>query len=165
VDNPVQQVELDGKTLAGYPTRAALDAAGIGWWQDGDDLSLVVAFPDHAPFALTMRYDPALSAPAPDVAMPFEVRVPAGTPHESAITIATSAGGWTHVPLAWTGADTAAATIVVPRGQWVFYKYARGAWDTVEKWPGCAEATNRYAFGAAHPVKADQVWGWADLCR
>ena len=34
-----------------------------------------------------------------------------------------------------------------------------------EKWPQCEEAANRYAFGAAHPMKEDQVFGWRDWCE
>ena len=52
----------------------------------------------------------------------------------------------------------------LPRGEWFFYKYTRGGWETVEKWPGCAEADNRYGFAAAHPVRQDRVETWADWC-
>ena len=58
----------------------------------------------------------------------------------------------------------ASGLVEVPRGDWGFYKYTRGGWGTVEKWPGCAEATNRYELGAAHPDKRDTVFGWADAC-
>jgi len=54
--------------------------------------------------------------------------------------------------------------VEVPRGEWFLYKYTRGGWPTVEKWAGCLEATNRYAFGAAHPGKQDRVDVWADGC-
>jgi alpha-glucosidase len=54
--------------------------------------------------------------------------------------------------------------VLVPRGRWFEYKYARGDWDTVEKWSGCLEAGNRYALGAAHPGKSDRVDVWADAC-
>ena len=66
--------------------------------------------------------------------------------------------------------DVVGVTVTVPRGAWFEYKYARGAWNSVEKWPGCAEASNRYAFGAVHALdwdhagKDDEVWQWADLC-
>jgi len=57
---------------------------------------------------------------------------------------------------------TAEALVQVPRGEWFWYKYTRGGWDTVEKWAGCVEASNRYDFGAAHPDKVDTVALWAD---
>ena len=59
---------------------------------------------------------------------------------------------------------TAHIDLPVPRGEWLSYKYTRGGWSTVEKYPGCVEAKNRYELGAAHPVKRDTVYGWADLC-
>ena len=54
--------------------------------------------------------------------------------------------------------------VAVPRGEWFYYKYTRGNWATVEKWPGCVEATNRYGFGAAHPLREETVYQWADQC-
>jgi alpha-glucosidase len=112
-----------------------------------------------------MDYDPSIDDPAPPVQMSFVVHLPPGTPTGMPIHIASSASGWTHQPIAWgPGPDTASGVIAVPRGQWLFYKYTRGDWATVEKWPGCQEATNRYELGAAHPVKEDTVWQWADQC-
>ena len=97
--------------------------------------------------------------------MTFRVKVPPGTPKGTLVHIATDASGWQHLPLAWAAEpDTAEGTIDVPRGEWLFYKYTRGDWSTVEKWPGCVEATNRYELGKAHPVKVDQVFAWADQC-
>ncbi len=52
----------------------------------------------------------------------------------------------------------------MPRGAWFFYKYARGGWETVEKWPGCVEASNRYGFGRAG-VRRDTVFEWRDVCE
>ncbi len=57
---------------------------------------------------------------------------------------------------------TAEALVSVPRGEWFWYKYTRGSWETVEKWAGCEEALDRYEFGAAHPDKLDDVTMWAD---
>jgi alpha-glucosidase len=60
--------------------------------------------------------------------------------------------------------------VTVPRGAWFEYKYTRGGWPSVEKYPGCVEAKNRYAFGAVHTAsldvagKQDTVWAWADVC-
>jgi alpha-glucosidase len=52
----------------------------------------------------------------------------------------------------------------VPRGKYLFYKYTRGSWASVEKYPACVEAENRYELGKAHPKKVDTVWAWADMC-
>jgi alpha-glucosidase len=153
-----------GQVWPGAAVKALL-AAEAGYWYDARDLSLVVALPDAAGFALEMLYDPTVSDPAPPVSMAFEVTLPPGTPTGTPIHIASSASGWTQQPLQWGPAPGKASGLLsVPRGAWVYYKYTRGDWATVEKWPGCVEATNRYAFGAAHPVKQDTVWQWADAC-
>lgn len=163
VDTAPTAVRLDGAALPevgaeGFP------AASTGWWWDAVDLSLWVVFPDAATVALEMDYDPTVVEPAPPVAMPFRVTVPAGTPTDAPITIASSADGWaTHTPLAWVSDTEAYGTIEVPRGAYVYYKYARGGWDTVEKWPDCAEADNRYELGRA-AEKLDTVYAWRDAC-
>jgi hypothetical protein len=104
--------------------------------------------------------------PAPGTAGAFgvpRVALPADTPTTTPICIASNADGWaSHTPLTRDG-DVAYGTIEVPRGEYVYYKYTRGDWDTVEKWPGCAEATNRYELGRAGE-KSDTVYGWADAC-
>lgn len=165
VDHGAEGVTLDGDALEQRQTLEDLLAVGEGWFWDEADLSLVIAFADRPSFELEISYDPSLLAPAPDVPMTFHVTVPNGTPTSSAIHIASSASGWSHQPLAWSpGMTEATGTILVPRGQWLEYKYTRGDWSTVEKWPGCAEATNRYELGAAHPIKQDTVWMWADQC-
>ena len=164
VDHDPGEVLLDGAPLSPAPTLAALLTSEKGWWYDTDDLSIVVSFPDRPDFALTLSYDTTLIEPAPPVRMPFEVTVPPGTP-PGPITIATSANGWTHELLGTPDASgKVSGTVEVPRGQWLHYKYTRGDWSTVEKWPGCVEATNRYAFGAAHPTKVDVIAQWADQC-
>jgi hypothetical protein len=68
-----------------------------------------------------------------------------------------------RTPLAWVSPTEAYGTIEVPRGQFVYYKYTRGGWDTVEKWPDCVEAGNRYELGRAQE-KRDTVYGWRDQC-
>lgn len=165
VDHAPTAVTLDGASL---PALAIPDdvqtASTTGWWWDPVDLSLWVVFPDGAVFTLALAYDPSLTALAPPVAMPFRVAVPEGTPTDTPIAIASSADGWaTHTPLAWVSATEAYGTIEVPRGEFVYYKYTRGGWDTVEKWPGCEEATNRYELGRARE-KVDTVYGWRDGC-
>jgi alpha-glucosidase len=165
VDRGVSAVRLDGAELAPAASYDALVSAGAGYFYDDRDLSLVVAFDDPPDFELAMDYDPSIDELAPTVLMPFHVTVPPGTPHDAPIHIATSASGWTHQALAWgPEPDAASGLVPVPRGDWLFYKYTRGGWDTVEKWPGCVEATNRHELGAASPEKRDTVWAWADQC-
>lgn len=69
-----------------------------------------------------------------------------------------------HLPLTRAG-GVATRVIQVPRGEWFEYKYSRGDWCTVEKWPDCEEAENRYGFGAAWPVREEAIYGWRDLCE
>lgn len=165
VDHGVTGVRLGGQPLGAFASYDALIAAKTGYWYDDRDLSLVVAIPDQTGFDLTMDYDTAIAEAAPPVLMRFVVDVPPGTPTAQKIHIATSANGWTHVPLEWEpGMTQASGMVPVPRGDWVFYKYTRGDWTTVEKWPGCVEAANRYELGAAHPDKRDTVFMWADAC-
>lgn len=167
VDTPATAVRLGGEALTKYDSEAVLQGSGTGkgWFYDGDDLSLVAVIPDGAGFTLDFTYDPTITDPRPPVPVTLHVKVPAGTPHTTPIHVASSANGWTQQPLSWgPGADEATGTLLVPRGEWFFYKYTRGGWPTVEKWPGCQEATNRYAFGRTHPVKEDTVFAWADQC-
>ena len=164
VDTPPSAVTLDGQALSEIGSYEAFQSAAKGYHYDDRDLSILVRFPDPGAFELALDYDPTITDPAPDVLMDFEVTVPAGTPMDPPIHIASSANGWTHAPLAWVGPNKARGSLLVPRGEYVFYKYTRGGWPTVEKWPGCAEATNRYEQGKAHPLKEDTVWAWADQC-
>jgi len=164
-DASVTAVTLDGTDLAERGSHADLLAAGEGWWHDPDDLSIVVSLADRDAFDLRFFYDPALADLRPSVAVDFEVEVPSGTPLDTPVYIATSANGWTQQPLAWTAdPNVARGTVLVPRGEWFFYKFTRGDWDTVEKWPDCEEATNRYRFGAALLAQRDTVYGWRDWC-
>ncbi len=161
-DGEVTGVAVDGVAL---PPRAPGAADGTGWSADPDDRAIVVALDDLAGATLDFTYDRAIAELRPAVAVTLEVRVPDGTPADPPVHVATSANGWTHQPLAWTDEPgVARGTVLVPRGEWFFYKYTRGSWDTVEKWPDCAEASNRYRFGAATARQADTVYRWRDGC-
>jgi len=167
VDQAPAGVAKDGAALPARASEEALREAGEGWWWDEPDRAAVVVFPDPgtAGFTLALEYDPTLADPRPPVRVPLVVTVPEGTPRDTPIHVATSANGWTHQPLTWgPGPNEAAGTVEVPRGEWFEYKYTRGTWETVEKWPACEEATNRYSFGAAHPSRHDTVYGWRDWC-
>ncbi|MCB9594661.1 MAG: DUF4968 domain-containing protein [Sandaracinaceae bacterium] len=165
VDGPVTAVRVDGAPLTRRDDVASLEAEG-GWLVDGADRSLRVRVPDAAPLRIEMDYDPAIADPRPDVEVPFEVTVPAGTPMDRDVSIVTSADGWTmHHSLTWITADRARGTVLLPRGEWFEYKITRGDWLTVEKQPDCAEVGNRYGFGAAHPLRLDAVAQWRDVCE
>jgi alpha-glucosidase len=166
VDHLPSGVQLAGQPLPKVADATQLAGTAQGWSWDQADLSLWITLPDQDNLALQATYDPTLLQPDPPVAVPLQVKLPAGTPLGSAVYVAHSGNGWQHIPLAPGGqAGVAVGTALVPRGQWFEYKYSRGSWQTVEKWPGCQEASNRYAFGAAHPGKADEVFAWADLCK
>ncbi len=168
--------------LQGQPvpqvSNALLPAATPGWSWDANERSLMVQLPAtttagpwqlQVTHAQTPQGPPLLAAPTIDV--PLTVQVPANTPTSTPIYVAHSGNGWTQQPLPWTSTPGIAAGVIsVPRGQWFEYKYTRGGWATVEKYPGCVEAKNRYAFGALHTAsldqagQSDQVWAWADGC-
>jgi alpha-glucosidase len=160
---------LTGATLDGdeLPRRASFDElvrTGNGCWYDPADLSIAVAFADQAQWTLTLVHDPALGDPRPPVPVSFDVTLPAGTP-DGPVYVASSVDDWaSQTPLQRTAPDKAAGVLAVPRGEWFFFKFTRGDWTTVEKWPQCAEASNRYGFGAAHPVRSETVWAWRDQC-
>jgi len=164
-DHPPSTVSLFGTDLAELPTLEELETAQSGWFYDENDLSILVAFPDQPDFTLVMEYDPGITEPSPVVLVPVKVKLPPDTQKDSPIHIATSAAGWSQQPLEWGDEpDTAVGDVPVQRGEWFFYKYTRGDWESVEKWSGCLETTDRYAFGKAHPVKEDSVEMWADQC-
>ncbi len=163
----VRRVEARPTAVTLGTTAVPETAAGAtaGWWYDADDRSVVVRGVTLAALPLTVAYDPSLADPRPAVRVAVEVAVPDGTPRDRPVFIATSANGWTHEPLAWDASTgRARGVITVPRGEWFFYKYTRGDWGTVERYPDCAEASNRYGFGAAHPARSDRVWTWRDRC-
>ena len=154
VDHAPTSVTRDGRTLT----------EGVDWTWDAVDLALLVTGVDSGTLELVATYDPALVADAPPVAMPLRVTLPAGTPSETPISIASHVDGWaTQTALTRTGPTDSEGTLVVPRGEHLEYKYTRGSWDTVEKWRDCVEAENRYALGRAE-VKSDAVYGWRDWC-
>jgi len=159
-------VKLDGKPLPARKSLAELRASASGWWWDADDLSLRVRFPDKDGFTLTATYNPALKALSPPVKVRFEVSVPKGTPATDTLRVVTDADGWkTQHKLAWkTAGKVAVGAVALPRGKWFDYKFTRGGWCTVEKWPGCKEADNRYGMAAAWPIRAETVFGWRDWC-
>jgi len=165
VDHPAQGVSLDGAPLEELGGFDALDSASEGWWWDENDRSLWVKLTDRDAFALGMTYDPAPADVDPPVYVTFKVQVPSGTPPDETVHVALSSSNWAQLPLGKPDASgVVQGAVEVPRGEWFEYKFSRGDWATVEKWNGCLETTNRYAFGKAHPVKEDKVEMWADAC-
>ncbi len=165
VDAAPGRVALDAVDL---PERASLDElrrTGRGWWYDAAARRLYARFAASSAWSLRVDYDPELRALRPAQRIDFEVAVPAGTPLGATIYVASDVTGWEHVPLGDVGADgIARGTLDVPAGEWYFFKFTRGSWETVEKYPDCEEARDRYAPGAAG-VRRETVWAWRDVCE
>jgi alpha-glucosidase len=165
-DNGAVTVKLNGTPLAALGALHELDEEESGYFLDSNDRSLWVGLPDQDNFVVECDYAVAAAAEVGDVEVTLQVAVPAGTPLDSPIYVATSADDWTQQPLAWSNTlGLAEGKVKVPRGAWFQYKYTRGDWENVEKWGGCQEADNRYAFGRARPVRKDAVQLWADQCQ
>lgn len=165
-------LELRFRRAATAPSRVTLNGSalseasdgGVGWSWDPGDRSVRVRFPDPGGTFVVEAYYAELGWDEdPNVAVPLRVRLPPGTPADAPIFVASDADGWVHHPLVREG-DEAVGAVLVPRGDWFSYKYSRGDWCTVEKWPGCEEASDRYAFGASDLPKVDEVFGWRDAC-
>ncbi|AKF10761.1 TIM-barrel domain-containing protein [Sandaracinus amylolyticus] len=133
---------------------------------DENERTLIVrmADPGAAGATIELDYDVTIIEPSPPLDVVLEVEVPESTPVGSVVHVASSANGWTHAPLEVVHPGLARGTLRVGRGEWFEYKYTRGTWDTVEKWPGCVEATNRYGLGRAG-VRRDRVFEWRDVCE
>ena len=154
-----------GATVAALDDAAWRAGTAPGWWWDANDRTAHVRGLGWSDLPLSVTYDLAVAELRPSVDVTLDVTVPDGTSRAAPVYVATSANGWTQHALAWDAATGHAHGVVtVPRGQWFFYKYTRGGWDTVERYPDCSEASNRYGFGAANPVRADRVWTWRDRC-
>jgi alpha-glucosidase len=178
---PLQAWRIRLWPLVASPTSVTVNSKLLApdlWTWDGNEQSVIVTVqPPEAqtpPGALQVvfAYDKPQLASAPTIDVPLTVQVPADTPAGSTIYVAHSGNNWQQQALKWTGKPGEASGLVtVPRGQWFEYKYTRGGWNSVEKYPGCVEAKNRYAFGAVHTAsldvagKQDAVWAWADVCK
>src|SRR5262249_11929973 len=97
------------------------------------------------------------------VEVPLRVKLPPGTPSDTPIHVASSATGWTQLPLS-RAADEATGTLRAPRGVFAVFNITRGGWASVEKGQGCAEVPNRHAFGAATRAVTLAVAAWSDRC-
>lgn len=165
VDRPVVRVSVDARESSPAASREAFERGEGGWFHDTNERALYARIGSGGTLdvVVDMEYDPTITELRPPVDVGIEVEVPAGTPMTTPIHVASDAVGWAHVPLAWVGPTTARGTLTVPRGAWFFYKFTRGTFDTVEKWPGCVEATDRYRYGQAR-TRTDTVFGWRDWC-
>jgi alpha-glucosidase len=165
-DEGAAAVKLNGTPLMKLGALHELDEEESGYFLDPNDRSLWVVLPDQDNFVVECLYEVAAANEIETVEVTLRVAVPPGTPLDSPIYVATSAADWTQQPLAWSSSKgVAEGQVKVPRGAWFDYKYTRGDWESVEKWEGCLEAENRYAFGRAWPVKEDTVQLWADHCQ
>jgi alpha-glucosidase len=159
-------VTLNGATVPEIEAPDAFDTrrpTAPVWWWDASARAVRIRVLDTATWTVSVAARATWEA-RETIPMPFEVQIPSDTPADATVTLASNATGWQHVPMTRTTPTTARLVLDVPRGTWIDYKYARGGWDTVEKWPGCVEATNRYEHTRAGPPKRDVVWAWADRC-
>lgn len=139
-------------------------ARGPRWWYDATDRSVWLATDPCADCQFVVALPPT-DADGATIPMTFRVEVPEGTPSDVPIHIAGTFTDWAHQPLTWEDAGrVAVGTFDVPRGDWFYFKYTRGSWETVEKYPACEEANDRYAFGEA-AERVDTVWNWRDWCE
>jgi alpha-glucosidase len=164
IDFAPSQVRLDGTALSSAPSLEQAASGAPKWHWSASSRVLTVVVPDTGAFELEVDHEAELESLRPLAPVTFRVTVPQGTPQSPPVHLAADATGWVHTPMAWIDDRTAEITVNLPRGEWFEYKYTRGDWCTVEKWPACEEATNRYGFGAPDPVRQDTVWQWRDVC-
>ncbi len=157
---PPRAVQLRVHRVDGLVTGVLADGNALAF--DHDTNARVLSLATSAS-SIELRYDTTITDPRPMVEVTFEVHVPAGTPADAPISIASSATSWTHVPLAWVAPGVARGTLTAARGQWIDYKLTRGSWDTVEKLGDCSEAPNRTRIASA-AVTIDTVERWRDVC-
>jgi alpha-glucosidase len=165
VEQAPTSVTLDGGALREAADLAALRGGGPGWFWDANERALRVRFAASATWNVVAQVDPRVLELRPPVEVELAVRVPEGTPAGAAIYVAGTFNEWTHELLGLAGGDgVARGTIEVPRGEWYFWKFTRGSWETVEKYPACEEARDRYALGRAGS-RLETVWAWRDVCE
>lgn len=157
---PPRAVQLRAHRVDGDVAGVEADGAAASFDRDVNARTLSLA---TSAKTIQLRYDRAIGEPRPQVTVTFEVRVPAGTPTDIPIHLASSATGWTHVPLAWIAPGIARGTLAVTRGEWLDYKLTRGTWETVEKLADCGEAPNRTRIAASTAI-VDTVERWRDAC-
>jgi hypothetical protein len=111
-----------------------------------------------------------LVAPRP-VQVTFRTRAPQGTPAGSTLYLPgniDALGPWDPGKLAMTdrGGGIWEATVVVPDGTELQYKYTRGNWETVEWWGGIVSTNNRFVLidggGTGTMLVDDTSTAWDD---
>ena len=157
---PPRPLTLRVHRVDGAVTSVSADGAPATYELDTNARTLALT---TAASTVAFHYDRTLVDPRPPVDVTFEVHVPASTPATAQIHVASSATGWSHVPLAWVAPGVARGTLTVTRGDWIDYKLTRGTWDTVEKLADCAEAPNRTRIAGATTL-VDTVEAWRDGC-
>ncbi|WP_067499403.1 TIM-barrel domain-containing protein [Actinoplanes sp. TFC3] len=100
------------------------------------------------PDGTTATLPAALTVPVRPVAVTFRVLAPPGTPADATLYLPgniTELGPWDPDKLAMTnkGNGIWEATITVPDGTDIQYKYTRGSWETVENWGSITGTNNR----------------------
>ncbi len=143
-------------TAGGAPLAAAR------WSYDGAAKAVTVTLDALA--VVTVRYDARVPV-SPQATVRFEATLPAGTPTDAALYVATSVTGWRPDGVRMTRVDAGRATaeLTVEAGTVVGYKYTRGQWATGERAAGCAERPNR-SVRAGEAGAVDVVAAWGDRC-
>lgn len=155
-------IRVDGRPVRMLDGAAFAEEPGTAYW-DSNLLDLVVAIEGLRSVTVEVDLAPVSLGEAPPLLVPFEVTLPPDTP-AGAVYVASDAWGWTHRLLdAAPVGGVARGMVEAPRGRWYDFKFTRGGWETVEKWPGCVEALNRYAFGEGR-LRRETVYAWRDVC-
>ena len=111
-----------------------------------------------------------LTIPVRPVAVTFRVLAPPGTPADATLYVPgniTELGPWdpAKLPMTDKGDGIWEATITVPDGTDIQYKYTRGSWETVEDWGSIVGTNNRSVVidgGITHTMVVDDTstdWG------
>jgi hypothetical protein len=116
----------------------------------------------HAGLETTL---PLPVAPGEGAAVMLVVQAPEGTDAVYVTGSDPALGPWNPgaLPLAPTPGGLFAATLLLPPGAHLEYKYTRGGWETVEKAPDGAELANRvFDVREAQGRAEDRVARWVD---
>jgi hypothetical protein len=112
----------------------------------------------------------SLTVPVLPVAVTFRVLAPPGTPADAKLYVPGNIdqlGPWdpAKLPMTNRGDGIWEATVTVPDGTDIQYKYARGTWETVEDWGSITGTVNRDVVidgGITHKMVVDDTstrWG------
>ncbi len=165
-----QSVDVRVHGVTAQPTAVTLNGASVAGatWSDSTRV-LTIPIADFTAAQSIVVNAPSDLAQPRQVNVAFNVTLPAKTPANPTVYIASSAVGWTPNGTALTvSGTTATGTITVTEGTLVKYKLTRGAWTSVEGDGACADIGNREivaSWGANGTTSvSDTVGSWKDDC-